>query len=304
MNMDQVFNFSFQAMGSPCSMQFYTNSELKAESVKQLVINRIAQLEERYSRYRDDSLISEINRRAGSGAKTPIDKETVALLQYAEQCYRESGGLFDVTSGVLRQLWHLNQTELPLKNQIQAVLPLIGWEKVQWDTQSVYLPRVGMQLDFGGIVKEYAADAVAGLLHQQGIHNGIIELGGDIKVVGPLPDGQGWPVAIRDPRQPDNVIAQFKLASGALASSGDYERFQLIDGIRYSHLLNPKTGYPVAGLRAVSVIAEHCVVAGSVATIAMLKANSGLRWLQACGLPFLCCQSNGHIFNRLQKVKK
>lgn len=304
MKMNQVFNFSFQAMGSPCSMQFYANSALQAESIKQLVVNRIAQLEGRYSRYRDDSLISEINRRAGSGTKTSIDAETVALLQYAEQCYRESGRLFDVTSGVLRQLWCFNKTELPSKDQIQAVLPLIGWEKVQWDKQNVYLPQTGMQLDFGGIVKEYAADAVAGLLHLQGIHSGIIELGGDIKVIGPLPDGQGWPVAIRDPRQPDKVVAQLKMSSGALASSGDYERFQLIDGIRYSHLLNPKTGYPVAGLRAVSIIAEHCVVAGSVASIAMLKANNGLQWLQASGLPFLCCQNNGHIYNRLQKINQ
>ena len=295
----QVFNFAFTAMGSSCSVQFCTGSKAQAEAVYQLVLKRIDQLEQRYSRYRDDSLISEINRRAGSGVSTPIDSETVALLHYAEQCYRESNQLFDVTSGVLRRVWDFKNADLPGKTEIDAVLPLIGWKKVQWNAQSIYLPQTGMQLDFGGIVKEYAADAVAGLFHQQGIHNGIVELGGDIRVIGPMPDNQGWPIAIRDPRQPDKVIAQFKLASGALASSGDYERFQLIDGIRYSHLLHPKTGWPVTGLQAVSVIAEHCVVAGSVATIAMLKANKGLSWLRKCGAPFLCCQSNGQVFNNL-----
>lgn len=295
----QVFNFAFQAMGSPCSVQLCADSALKAESVYRAVANRVAQLEQRYSRYRDDSLISEINRRAGSGIKTPIDPETAALLRYAEQCYQESNQLFDVTSGVLRQLWHVDRTELPSKDRRQAVLPLIGWNKVQWDDQTIYLPMTGMQLDFGGIVKEYAADSAVGLCLENGIHHGIIELGGDIRVIGPLPNGQGWPVAIRDPRHPDKIIAQLQLTSGAVASSGDYERFQLIDGVRYSHLLNPKTGWPVSGLRAVSIVAEYCVVAGSIATIAMLKANGGLAWLRSCEVPFLCCQNNGQIFNKL-----
>jgi FAD:protein FMN transferase len=297
--MQQVFNFEFTAMGSPCSLQFFTESKLKAESLYQLATDRIAQLEFRYSRYRDDSLISQINRRAGSNIKTPLDQETLALLQYADHCFRESKQLFDITSGVLRQLWNSNRTDLPAKREINALLPLIGWQKVQWNETSIYLPLAGMQLDFGGIVKEYAADAAAGLLLQQGVNSGVIELGGDVRVIGPLPDGQGWPVAIRDPRQPDKQVAQLRLKSGALASSGDYERFQLIDGVRYSHLLNPKTGWPVAGLRAVSIVEEHCVVAGSVATIAMLKANGGLTWLHASGLPFLCCQSNGQIVNKL-----
>ncbi len=300
----EVFNFAFKAMGSPCSLQFCTDSSAKAEAIYQLVLKRIGELEQRYSRYRNDSLISAINRRAGSGMKTPIDTETVALLHYADRCYQESQHLFDVTSGVLRQVWDVKKTTLPAKAEIDAVLPLIGWKKVRWDAHGIYLPHTGMQLDFGGIVKEYAADAVASLFHQHGIRNGIVELGGDIRVIGPMPDNQGWPIAIRDPRQPDKAIAQFKLASGALASSGDYERFQLIDGVRYSHLLHPKTGWPVTGLQAVSVIAEHCVVAGSVATIAMLKANKGWPWLRKCGVAFLCCLSDGQIFNCLGGVKK
>jgi len=296
----QVFDFPFQAMGSPCSVQFYSDSAARAEDVFRSVQTRIEALEQRYSRYRDDSLLSEINRRAGTGVKTGLDAETFALMQYADRCYLESQQLFDVTSGVLRRLWGPRRTELPAKQEVAALLPLIGWQKVQWSEDAIYLPQTGMELDFGGIVKEYAADVAAGICRQQGIRHGIIELGGDISVIGPLPDGQGWPVAIRDPRQPDKVVAQFRLAAGAVASSGDYERFLLIDGVRYSHLLNPKTGWPVAGLRAVSIVAQHCVVAGSVATIAMLKAKNGLAWLHGSGLPFLCCQSNGRLIDRLQ----
>lgn len=295
----QVFNFTFKAMGSPCQLQFYAPSPQQADSVYVLVAQRIAQLEQHYSRYRTDSLISQINQRAGTGVKTPIDPETVALLQYSEQCFQESEQLFDVTSGVLRHLWHKDRVDVPSAAELQAILPLIGWAKVQWNAAEIYLPQVGMELDFGGIVKEYAADVAAKICQQQGIHSGIIELGGDVRVIGPLPDGTGWPVAIRDPRSETKTVVQFKLKSGALASSGDYERFQMINGVRYSHILNPKTGLPVAGLRAVSIVADQCVVAGSLATIAMLKANVGLNWLQQLHVDFLCCKNNGQIVNQL-----
>lgn len=301
--MHGLYHFAFRAMGSPCSIQFHAESRQHAESVYQIVTDRIIVLEQRYSRYRKDSLVSEINNRAGTGIKTPLDQETVALLRYADQCFQESQQLFDITSGVLRRLWNSKITELPSTQQIKSMLPLIGWKKVEWDEKSISLPIRGMELDFGGIVKEYAADSVATLCLNNGISQGIIELGGDIKVIGPPQDSEGWPVSIRDPRQPDRPIVQLKMASGALATSGDYERFQLINGIRYSHLLNPNTGWPVAGLQAVSVIAEHCVVAGSLATIAMLKADKGLKWLRSCQLPFLCGKSNGQIINQLQLAR-
>jgi thiamine biosynthesis lipoprotein len=295
----ELFNFTFNAMGSPCQLQFYALTAPQATAVYSLVRQRIEELEQRYSRYREDSLLSKINRAAGTGEPVLIDPETFALLNYAEHCYRESQQLFDVTSGVLRRLWHAQRTELPTKLQLRELLSLMGWKKVQWNAQQIYLPLAGMELDFGGIVKEYAADVAANLCQQQGIISGVVELGGDVRVIGALPNGQGWPVAIRDPRQPEKIVAQLQLKAGALASSGDYERFQVIDGVRYSHLLNPKTGFPVTGLRAVSVVAEQCVVAGSLATIAMLKGKTGLAWLQQLKMKFLCCQNDGQIIKHL-----
>lgn len=297
----ELFDFSFNAMGSPCTMQFFAGSRQQAIESFNLVITTIGQLERRYSRYRNDSLLSEINSRAGSGVKTYIDNEAVALLGYADQCYRQSSGLFDVTSGVLRRVWGERTLSMcPSQAEIAELLPLIGWKKVQWDSRSVYLPRGGMELDFGGIVKEYAADAAATILRQAGHVSGIVELGGDVRVIGPLPNGDGWPIRVMTLQDLSSGSVSIRLKHGAIASSGDYERFQLIDGVRYSHILNPKTGWPVSGLRAVSVIADHCVVAGSVATIAMLNANNGRRWLENTGLAYLCCQNDGRIFNRLK----
>jgi len=291
----RLIHYPFHAMGSPCSVQFYCTSKKQEKQAKQGIKQCIEVLEARYSRYREHSLLSRVNATAGLGKPIPIDSETAALLAYAEQCYQESEGLFDVTSGILRRLWSLDKTSLPSSQAINALLPLIGWQKVQWTHEKIYLPEVGMQLDFGGIVKEYAADTVANLLSQQGIHSGVVELGGDVKVIGAQPNGKGWPIGIRDPRQPDKKVLSLVLKSGALASSGDYERFQLIDGIRYSHLMNPKTGLPVTGLSGVSVLSEHCVIAGSVATIAMLKGQQGHSWLDANQVTYFCCSSNGEV---------
>jgi|WetSurMetagenome_2_1015567.scaffolds.fasta_scaffold29541_5 FAD:protein FMN transferase len=295
----QIFNFTFKAMGSPCSLQFYTVSHQHAEDIYTQILQRITELEQRYSRYLETSLISEINRAAGTGRKTSIDQETFALLQYADQCYRESNHLFDVTSGILRKLWHSQQTSLPTSSQLKDITALIGWKKVKWNQRDIYLPLRGMELDFGGIVKEYAADVVATLCLKSGIPSGVVELGGDVRVVGALPNGDGWTIAIRDPRNPEHLITRFKLKSGAVATSGDYERFQIINGVRYSHLLNPKTGFPVTGLQAVTVIAEQCVVAGSLSTIAMLKGHHGLAWLQTLPIAFLCCKNDGQLINQL-----
>jgi len=297
--MQQLYHFSFKAMGSPCQLQIYADSNQQATEVYQSVVSQIEQLEQRYSRFRPDSLISEINQRAGTGCRTLLDPETRILLHYAEQCYQESEGLFDVTSGVLNSLWSIDSQRLPSDREVKQLLLLVGWDKVEWDEHEIYLPLPGMQLDFGGIVKEYATDVAVNLCLKHHINSGIVELGGDIRVIGALPDGQGWPIGIADPQGEKSAIAQIRLTQGALASSGDYERYLEIDGQRYSHLLNPKTGKPVSGIRAVSVIADQCIVAGSLATIAMLKAEQGQNWLAQLEQPYLCYLNNNQVIDQL-----
>ena len=209
MLMAHLFHHTFKAMGSPCQMQFFAESESQAKALYQAILDRVGTLESRYSRYRENSLITEINRRAGSRTRTEIDPETFAILNYADQCYQESDGMFDVTSGVLRNLLHFDSNTVPSQSEIKQLLPLIGWNIVEWAEEWIYLPKIGMELDFGGIVKEYAADTAAGLCRNWGVSSAIIELGGDIKVVGPLPDGSGWPVAVRDPLHPEKKLPNF-----------------------------------------------------------------------------------------------
>jgi thiamine biosynthesis lipoprotein len=143
-----------------------------------------------------------------------------------------------------------------------------------------------MQLDFGGFVKEYAADRVAQQLRDAGFTNGLVDLGGDLAVVGPHPDGSPWRVGIRDPHAPGRALGAIALARGGIATSGDYERGMLVDGRRYGHILDPRSGWPVEGLVSVSVVADQCLVAGTAATVAMLRGHGGKRWLRELGLPF------------------
>jgi thiamine biosynthesis lipoprotein len=290
----------FKAMGSPCRLHLYADSEARFQEIAEAVLGEVARLERKYSRYREDSLASQINARAGDPDGIDVDDETAALLDYAAVAWEQSGGLFDISSGVLRRVWNFRSGKLPAREEIAALQPLVGWDKLRWRRPRLTLPLPGMQLDFGGYVKEYAADRVAALCRELGLRHGLVDLGGDLAVVGPHPDGSPWRVGIRHPRAPAGAIASLALASGGIATSGDYERCLLVDGRRYSHLLNPKTGWPVRGLASVTVAASHCLIAGTASTVAMLKGRrGGAAWLDRLGLPSLRVDAQGNLSGSL-----
>ncbi|MDD2864291.1 MAG: FAD:protein FMN transferase [Methylococcales bacterium] len=278
------FIFTFNAMGSPCELQFYAPTPEFAQKVARQITTDIYRLEQKYSRYKADSFLSKINQIAASGGSISIDEETAGLLHYAQTCYELSDRLFDITSGILRRAWRFDSGILPDDKIIETLLKRIGLHHLQVENATLTFSQAEMELDFGGIVKEYAADRAATLCVNAGISHGIVNLGGDIKIIGSHPDKKPWRVGIQHPRDKTKIWKTLTLKTGALASSGDYERCLVIDGVRYGHILNPKTGYPVRQLAAVSVVADLCVVAGSAATIAMLKEKDGEKWLKSLGL--------------------
>jgi len=282
--MPSNFVFQFSAMGCPCELQLYAQTPELAQQIAQRVMADVYRLEHKYSRYRADSFLAKINQVAALGGSISIDEETASLLNYAQTCYELSDGLFDITSGILRRAWRFDTNILPDDKTIQTLLKKIGWQHIYWENSTLSFSQADMEIDFGGIVKEYAADRAATLCLEAGVLHGIVNLGGDIKIIGAHPDGSAWRVGIQHPRDKSKVWKTLKLKTGALASSGDYERCMVIDGVRYGHILNPKNGYPVRHLAAVSVVADLCVVAGSAATIAMLKEKNGEKWLKSLGL--------------------
>lgn len=287
--------FPFQAMGSFCEIQLLDKSRIDARQRFRLLAAEVARLEQKYSRYRQDSLVARINSSAGSDGGMEIDEETASLIRHASSCYEQSAGLFDITSGVLRKIWDFKSGKVPTPDQISQLLPLVGMNHLELRVQHLFMPT-GFEIDFGGIVKEYAADTVAAMARNIGIESGLVNLGGDFAVIGPLPGERPWPVGIVNPSESGTLMARLQLQSGGLASSGDYERFFIHEGKRYSHIINPRTGWPSDGLRAVSVCADLCTVAGSAATIAMLKAeDDAVDWLAQLGLPHVFMRQNETI---------
>jgi thiamine biosynthesis lipoprotein len=287
-----VQRIPFAAMACTCEVVLDAPTLADAQRLAQPGIDEVLRVERTFSRYRADSVVSRINAAAGADW-VDCDAETQSLLNFADQMHQQSSGAFDITSGVLRRAWNFGQAQLPNAEQVDALLPLVGWAQVQREGARIRLPRAGMALDFGGFGKEYAADRAAALLVQTGVQHGYVNLGGDMRLMGPKPDGAPWVMGIRHPRERQQLLATQHLSTGGLATSGDYERFMLVDGQRYCHLLNPRTGWPVNHWRTVSVTAPLAVLAGCVATIAMLLEAEGLAFLRRSGHAFIAVDHTG-----------
>jgi FAD:protein FMN transferase len=294
-----LHRFAFRAMAAMNEVQVHAPDRDAAAAMAARAIEEVRRVEEKYSRYREASVVSRINAQAG-GAPVAIDEETARLLDFADACWRQSAGLFDVTSGVLRRAWRFEAGRaVPAQAALDALLPLIGWERVERTREAVRLPVRGMELDFGGFGKEYAVDRAALALREVGAPSALVSLAGDLAILGAQPDGTPWRIGIRHPRLEDVAIATLPVASGAIATSGDYERYLEVDGVRHCHVLDPRTGRSARGFRSVTVHAETCIVAGSASTIAMLEGrDAGLEWLDGLALAHFCVLEDGAIVDR------
>ena len=289
------FASRFKAMGGMNEIVVCTDDDAQAADVIKVAARDVLRIEAKYSRYRDDSVIKQINQGAGQPGTVDCDDETLWLLNCADRFHRLSGGLFDATSGVLRRAWDFKTPRLPSDAELRPLLALVGWGKVERAGRKLRLPLPGMELDFGGFGKEYAADRAARLLSGMGIAHGYVNLGGDIAVMGPQPDGAPWPVGVQNPRKGGDLIASIPLAQGGLTTSGDNEKYFDLGGRRYCHILNPGTGYPVHHWASISVQTGTALAAGALSTIAMLKERDGLSFLRAQPCSFLAVGIDGGI---------
>jgi FAD:protein FMN transferase len=290
-------SFDFTAMASACELRLAGADEAALHAAAQAAIGEVRRIEQAYTRYRPDSIVSRINAAAGTGQAIEVDAETAHLLAFAAQLHAASDGRFDITSGVLRRAWDFRQPRLPEPAALAALLPLIGWGMVAWDGRSIALPKAGMELDFGGFGKEYAADRAHSVLASSGVSSGYVNLGGDIRVLGPQAGGRPWRFAIRHPRAEGQAVAHIELGDGALATSGDYERFIDVEGRRYCHILDARCGWPVTAWQSVSVVAPVCVAAGALSTMAMLQDATALEFLRGQRVGFFAVDAGGASFH-------
>ncbi|MDB6088132.1 MAG: ApbE family lipoprotein [Gammaproteobacteria bacterium] len=269
----------FKAMASPCLVLVDTTDAAVGATVGEVVKTEAMRVEEKYSRYRP-SIVTSINENAGDVIE--VDPETADLLDYAVSCYELSEGRFDITSGALRRAWSFDGSGKPPDPQrVTELLAVVGWHRVQWNRPRLRL-AAGMEIDFGGIGKEYAVDRALLLAQKCTDAPLLINFGGDLRVSGPRHDGSGWRVAIEDVEHVGNSAGLLEFSNGALATSGDTYRHVMGEGVRYGHVLDPRTGWPIAEApRSVTVHAATCTEAGLLAKLALLRGAGAEEFLQA-----------------------
>lgn len=280
----ELLAVGFSAMASPCEVLLPPMEQVKALEIGRFVAEETWRIEKKFSRYRDDSVLAWIHR--NRGRELTVDAETSALLEFARQSYELSEGLFDISSGVLRRAWRFDGTAgLPSEAIIAQLLPLIGFEKIAWRAPHLLLPA-DMEIDFGGIGKEYAVDRayeqVVAVLQEPFL----INLGGDLRANRPPVQG-AWQIGVERPDTDRDAALLLSLERGALATSGDSHRCIVQDGKRYGHILNPRTGWPVVDApRSVTVAASSCTEAGLLATLALLHGAGARNFLEEQGVRF------------------
>lgn len=272
-------------MACDCEILVETDQRSLAKKMLKIASGEAWRIEGKLSRYRKDNIIDRINRSKGN--PITVDEETGQLFDFAQQCHEMSEGLFDITSGVLRRIWKFDGSDcITTQEQVDKILPLIGWEKVSWRHPVIQVPE-GMEVDLGGIGKEYAVDRILRLLQEKFDVGLLVNLGGDTAVGGKKRENKPWHIGIGDAGQDPKLMKIIQIRQGAIATSGDSQRFLLNTGKRYGHILNPRTGWPVEDApSAITVAANTCTEAGFLSTVAMLQGSEAESFLEAEDIPY------------------
>lgn len=275
----------FTAMASPCEVMVETDARARAAGLGAIAAREAWRIEAAFSRYRKDSVVGCIN--ASAGATVEVTAETADLLDFADQCHQLSDGLFDITSGVLRRIWQFGPGAMPPSpDQVTEILSLIGWHRVEWCRPRMTLPK-GMEVDLGGIGKEYAVDRAFALLEERTDLPFLVNLGGDLRANRARSRGTPWTAGIEHPEETRTAVSTLAVGRGALATSGDVRRSFVHEGKVYGHILHPHTGWPVHGApRSVTVAAPTCTQAGVLSTLAMLHGAGAEAFLDAQEVPY------------------
>jgi len=286
----------FRALGTACSLQCRHPDARASLQFLADALGWLERFEAKYSRFRADSVLARINAAAGR-EWVRVDAETEQLLDLAADLHRLTDGILDPTLLPLLKVWDWKhvRAQLPDAAAIRSALALTGYAKVQRKPGRVFLPRFGMGLDFGGFGKEFAVDQLAQLARQHGIEDALIDLGRDLFGMGGTGRHPFWHVGIEDGCQPGTCWGGLAVSNFAVAASGDYARRFELNGVRYGHILDPRSGWPVAnGMRAVTVLAPTCLQAGIFSTaIFVLGPKDGLRFA-ACGRDLDACLQTDH----------
>ena len=283
------YSARFHAMGSPCEVLCESNIAADVHDLSQIVAAEAWRIEDKFSRYLRGNVVFRLNN--ADAKPIDVDNETSKLIDFAALMHDLSGGLFDITSGVLRLAWSFDGSDnVPGRDTVADILKRVGWQKVSWRDPTFSMPA-GMEIDFGGIGKEYAVDRATHVLRQASEIPCLVNFGGDLAVTRPPVRKNAWVVGVEGATDgaPDKLI---EVRHGALATSGDSRRFLCKDGVRYSHVLDPRTGFPVVeAATSITVAADTCTQAGMISTLAMLKGPGAEEFLSSQSEQWWCRRS-------------
>ena len=277
----QVYTQSCRLMGNNFSFSVVANDEQQAKRCIIMAVEEVRRIEALLTTYAESSQTNLINRNAGV-EPVKVDEEVFNLIERCVKISRLTQGAFDITYGSLdKRFWNFdkNMTTLPSRTAARQLVRLINYENIILDSANttVYLKQVGMRIGFGGIGKGYAADRAKAVMRKEGIENGIVNAAGDLTVWGTQADGKPWTIGIAAPDYKHLPFASLALSEISVATSGNYEKFAIIDGVKYSHTIDPKTGYPVHGIKSVTIISSSAELADALATpVTVMGIKAGL----------------------------
>jgi thiamine biosynthesis lipoprotein len=276
-----------QAFGSSCHL-VVDNSTDDGDKLLSIARDELSRLESKFSAYHPDSIVTQINQQAGTGCATPLDPEACSLLQYVSALWDESKHLFDPTTRLLQECYDADGRLRASPLQLQDMLKLIGWSKLEVSSEGAHLSSKGMLVDLNSCVRPYAIDSVRKLWLKNGASNALIEMDQDVASIGKQPDGANWLIGVRFPRRGSAGITRLKLNHNGFSIRGDFERCVMHNGERFGRALSPIDGQAIPGLLGVAVIADNCLTACSAASVARLKTEqAAITWLDSIGLPWL-----------------
>lgn len=282
-----LWHGTFTAMANPCEVLCEVSDGSLARHITALAAGEARRIEQKFSRYRTDNIVHAIN--TSSGQPIDVDPETARLIEFGAALWGLSDGAFDLTSGVLRRVWKFSgDVHPPEPSAVDKLREIIGWDRVSWAAPRLRLPS-SMELDFGGIGKEYAVDRVVELIQAEDDHPVLVNFGGDLRCCDRVPSAGSWQVGIESVAHHGQAVHRIRLTAGALATSGNTRRFIEQNGRRYGHILDARTGWPTPdAARSITVAAPTCSQAGTYSTLAMLRGAEAEQFLRDEGLKFWC----------------
>ena len=278
------FKKNIRLMGNQFEFTLIDENENNANETFEIAIQEIKRIETLLTTFSDTSITYKINENAGISAVS-VDDEVFKLIKRCQFISKITQGAFDISYGSLdKRFWNfdLNMTSLPDPKVAKKAVELINYENIILDEthKTVFLKNKGMRIGFGGIGKGYAAEMAKKKLIENNVLNGIVNASGDLTAWGFQENGEAWTIGVADPNQRTSIFSTFKITNKAVATSGNYEKFITINNKRYSHTIDPKTGYPISGIKSVTILAENAEIADALATpVTVMGIEVGMNFI-------------------------